>query len=103
MEHGLVLVARLGGDELAILLPGHGRTGAERVLGTIIDGLRHPVRLDGRDHVVRASFGVVDGAPGDEPGDLMRRAANDSGVPCPVSRAPGNRKTSLYLFTVNTL
>jgi diguanylate cyclase (GGDEF)-like protein/PAS domain S-box-containing protein len=67
-------VARLGGDEFAILLPGHGRSAAERVLQGIIDGLREPVRLDGRDHVVQASFGVVDGAPGDEPGDLMRRA-----------------------------
>jgi len=67
-------VARLGGDEFAILLPGHGRQAVERVLETLIAALREPVGLDGRNHVVRASFGVVDGAPGDEAGDLMRRA-----------------------------
>jgi diguanylate cyclase (GGDEF)-like protein/PAS domain S-box-containing protein len=67
-------VARLGGDEFAILLPGHGRTAVERVLQSIIAALREPVRLEDRDHAVQASFGVVDGAPGDEAGDLMRRA-----------------------------
>jgi diguanylate cyclase (GGDEF)-like protein/PAS domain S-box-containing protein len=68
------MVSRLGGDEFAILLPGHGRAAAERVLKAILDGLREPVELEGRGHVVRASFGVVEGAPGDEAGDLMRRA-----------------------------
>jgi diguanylate cyclase (GGDEF)-like protein/PAS domain S-box-containing protein len=67
-------VARLGGDEFAILLPGHGPAAAERVLEAIIVALRAPFGLDGREHVVRASFGVVEGAPGDEAGDLMRRA-----------------------------
>jgi diguanylate cyclase (GGDEF)-like protein/PAS domain S-box-containing protein len=67
-------VARLGGDEFALLLPGHGRAAVERVLEVVIGSLREPVSVDGRDHVVRASFGVVDGLPGDEAVDLMRRA-----------------------------
>jgi diguanylate cyclase (GGDEF)-like protein/PAS domain S-box-containing protein len=67
-------VARLGGDEFGILLPGQGRSGVERVLSDIITELRVPVSVAGRDLVVPASFGVVAGQPGDDAGDLMRRA-----------------------------
>ena len=67
-------VARLGGDEFAILLSDQDAPAAEGVLTEIIAGLRAPVRIEDRDHRVRASFGVVAGGPGDEAGDLLRRA-----------------------------
>ena len=69
-------VARLGGDEFTIILrnvadPESARTVGER----IIDSLRLPVNIGGRDHFVCASIGITlfpdDGSTID---DLMRNA-----------------------------
>jgi len=69
------LVARLGGDEFAILLDRIDRDVAENVAGRIIDGLREPIRLDGRDVFAPASVGIALGGPDvAEPGDLLRNA-----------------------------
>jgi diguanylate cyclase (GGDEF)-like protein/PAS domain S-box-containing protein len=67
-------VARLGGDEFGLLLPGRAAAEVEPVLREIIAALRVPVRVEGGEQGVRASFGIVAGTPGDEAGDLMRRA-----------------------------
>ncbi|AGZ43418.1 putative diguanylate cyclase/phosphodiesterase with PAS sensor [Actinoplanes friuliensis DSM 7358] len=67
-------VARLGGDEFALLLPGRETAEVETVLRRLISALRAPVRVESREQGVRASFGIVEGGPGDEAGDLMRRA-----------------------------
>jgi diguanylate cyclase (GGDEF)-like protein/PAS domain S-box-containing protein len=67
-------VARLGGDEFAVLLPGRSAPGIEAVLREMIGALRIPVVAGGREQGVRASFGVVEGGPGDEAGDLIRCA-----------------------------
>jgi diguanylate cyclase (GGDEF)-like protein len=67
-------VARLGGDEFAILLHDPARSAAEAVIREIIVKLRAGVHIEDRHLIVRASFGVVDGEPGDDPGDLLRRA-----------------------------
>jgi diguanylate cyclase (GGDEF)-like protein len=66
-------VARLGGDEFAIVLQGDG-TAAEHVISRIITELGAGVDLEGRHHSIRASFGVAQGRPGDDPGDVLRRA-----------------------------
>ncbi|WP_258725815.1 sensor domain-containing diguanylate cyclase [Cellulomonas sp. NS3] len=67
-------VARLGGDEFAILLSGLDRDAVDAVLARIVDALLAPVEVEGHRLVVRASFGVVDGAPGDDPAELLRQA-----------------------------
>lgn len=67
-------VARLGGDEFAILLEGLGGDALDPVLGRIADAIAVPVDVDGHLLAVRASFGVVDGRGGDDPGDLLRQA-----------------------------
>lgn len=67
-------VARLGGDEFAILLTGLDRDAVDAVLVRIVDALLAPVEVERHRLVVRASFGVVDGAPGDDPAELLRRA-----------------------------
>ncbi len=54
-------VARLGGDEFAVLIEGGIDTpslGAELTARRIVDALRQPVVLDGREAVVGASVGV---------------------------------------------
>ena len=67
-------VARLGGDEFAILVHEPARSTAERIIRDIIVKLRAGVDVEDRHLIIRASFGVVDGRPGDDPGDLLRRA-----------------------------
>ncbi|AEV83666.1 putative signaling protein [Actinoplanes sp. SE50] len=66
-------VARLGGDEFVVLMPGLTAAEAEPVARRMIGSLAEPVLAEGHDLLVRASIGIADG-PGDEPGELLRRA-----------------------------
>jgi diguanylate cyclase (GGDEF)-like protein len=72
--HAADTVARLGGDEFAIVLTDPARSAAEPAIREIIVKLRAGVHIEDRHIVIRASFGVVDGRRGDDPGDLLRRA-----------------------------
>jgi diguanylate cyclase (GGDEF)-like protein len=70
------LAARLGGDEFAILL-GDVATEADahRVAERVLESLRRPIDVHGRDHAVRASIGVAVGGLGDyDAPELMRNA-----------------------------
>ena len=67
-------VARLGGDEFAIVLPRRAASAAECIIRDIIGRLRAGVHVEGHHLIIRASFGVVEGNRGDDPGDLLRRA-----------------------------
>ena len=67
-------VARLGGDEFAILFDGSLPPDVDMVLTRIAAALLEPALVDGEPMTVRASFGVVDGRTGDDPGDLLRQA-----------------------------
>jgi diguanylate cyclase (GGDEF)-like protein len=52
-------VARLGGDEFTLLLPGvQGPAESERVALKVLDTLREPYRLEGRELFVTASMGI---------------------------------------------
>ncbi len=69
-------VARLGGDEFTVILRNVADPDSARAVGDrIIDSLRLPVNIGGRDHFVCASIGITlfpdDGATID---DLMRNA-----------------------------
>jgi diguanylate cyclase (GGDEF)-like protein/PAS domain S-box-containing protein len=69
-------VARLGGDEFAILLEDDvDPAAAETVARRLLDALRPPVRLDGREIAVGASLGVALGRGGEIcAADLLRNA-----------------------------
>ena len=57
-EHDVV--ARLGGDEFAILLTHDpDENTASAVAARICERLRHPFRIDGRDHLVGGSVGIA--------------------------------------------
>lgn len=54
------IVARLGGDEFAVLLCGrHEVLTTEAIASRILDTLRSPIRLEGREIYVTASMGIV--------------------------------------------
>jgi len=83
-------VARLGGDEYAIVLPQvQSPLEAESVAIKVIEGLKKPFAIEGRDAFVSASVGIAlfpdDGSTAEE---LLRRAdmamygAKDAGKSC---------------------
>jgi diguanylate cyclase (GGDEF)-like protein len=67
-------VARLGGDEFALVIKDPSGTATERLIRDVTTRLQAGVCLEGRIRPVKASYGVVRGALGDDPGDLLRRA-----------------------------
>ncbi len=69
-------VARLGGDELTILLPGIGDVAdATRVAERVLDAVRQPFDVNGREVFVTASVGIVVGGTSDTTAeDLLRDA-----------------------------
>ncbi|MFI7547131.1 putative bifunctional diguanylate cyclase/phosphodiesterase [Actinoplanes sp. NPDC049599] len=68
------LVARLGGDEFAFVFCGAPIAAVEDVLGRVDAALRVPIRVG--EHVIttRASFGIAECRPGDDAGEVLRRA-----------------------------
>ncbi|MDQ2642055.1 MAG: EAL domain-containing protein [Pseudomonadota bacterium] len=53
-------VARLGGDEFTIILCEVGGTGeVTTVARRVIESMRRPIRVGGREHIVRASIGIT--------------------------------------------
>jgi diguanylate cyclase (GGDEF)-like protein/PAS domain S-box-containing protein len=69
-------VARFGGDEFAILLENITvPSDATRAAGRIIEGLREPSVVEGREISISPSIGIVSAASShDQPKDLLRKA-----------------------------
>jgi diguanylate cyclase (GGDEF)-like protein len=68
------LVARLGGDEFAVLLDQSDLDNAERIAGRLVDALRAPFVLEGREMRVHASVGVARAPSGTAVDELLRNA-----------------------------
>jgi diguanylate cyclase (GGDEF)-like protein len=68
-------VARLGGDEFILLLDDSDAAAAVEVAARVLDALRVPVNLAGRQLAIDASIGIVPSAGGhDSVEDLLRSA-----------------------------
>ena len=74
------LLGRLGGDEFAALLPATGADAAMAMADRLLGALTEPVRVNGTEITVRASFGVTVFAPvpagGDQPAPPAAGAAH---------------------------
>jgi diguanylate cyclase (GGDEF)-like protein len=67
--------ARLGGDEFTVLLENVGQAETLVVAGRLLERLRKPFMLSGREATLSASIGIVMSTSGsDLPEDLMRSA-----------------------------
>ena len=72
---GCDTVARLGGDEFAVLLEGMADPAdATRVADRILQAMRAPVRLDGKEVLVGTSIGIALATPGEGVDELLRNA-----------------------------
>ncbi|HWE38256.1 MAG TPA: sensor domain-containing diguanylate cyclase [Isosphaeraceae bacterium] len=68
-------LGRLGGDEFAALLPGCDTSGAVPAAARLLEALREPFRIEGREAAVGASIGIATfPVHGDDPDRLLRRA-----------------------------
>ena len=68
------LVARLGGDEFAVLLDRSDRTEAEAVATRLVEALREPFVLEGRELKVHASMGLAHADNAMVADELLRNA-----------------------------
>jgi diguanylate cyclase (GGDEF)-like protein len=71
------LVARLGGDEFAVILPGLGdKEVIAKLANRILESLRRPFLIEGREVVTSGSIGAATKYPNDNLGydDLVRQA-----------------------------
>jgi diguanylate cyclase (GGDEF)-like protein len=66
--------ARIGGDELAVVLPTTDQAEAEAVTSRILERIRHPVVIDGRELLPQASAGIALWNQGQELDSLLRNA-----------------------------
>jgi diguanylate cyclase (GGDEF)-like protein len=85
--------ARLGGDEFGILLEGAFDTDAEEVATRVVDAMRAPFVLHGREAHVHASIGIANGANGAASADELLTQAD---VAMYAAKAAGKRQFALY-------
>jgi diguanylate cyclase (GGDEF)-like protein len=75
VRSGRDMVARLGGDEFAILMDLDTPDGAMRMAQRVIEALREPVRVEGKELFTGASVGIAMSSPAyTSPEDLLRDA-----------------------------
>lgn len=70
------MVARLGGDEFVALTTGeHTQEAVDELAARIMHALDAPIRIDGRELMVRGSIGIVEGPAGERgPAEVLRSA-----------------------------
>jgi diguanylate cyclase (GGDEF)-like protein len=66
--------ARLGGDEFAVLIESAGDREPERVAERLVEALRAPFSIQGREVAVTASVGIAAAEPGETADKLLRNA-----------------------------
>ncbi|GAA0797408.1 putative bifunctional diguanylate cyclase/phosphodiesterase [Spirilliplanes yamanashiensis] len=67
-------VARLGGDEFVVIFAAAAPAEAAAAADRLIAALAPPVVAEGHELLIRASIGIADGRPGDDPSDMLRHA-----------------------------
>jgi len=87
------LAARLGGDEFGILLERDTGDAAEQVASRLVEALRAPFVLHGREMQVHASIGIASGSYGARTADELLRNAD---VAMYDAKAGGRQRYAVY-------
>jgi diguanylate cyclase (GGDEF)-like protein len=66
--------ARLGGDEFAVLLESIDRRGTEVVAESLLEAMRRPFELPGREAAINASIGIAPASSAASADELLRNA-----------------------------
>jgi diguanylate cyclase (GGDEF)-like protein len=85
--------ARLGGDEFGILLERANAGDAERMAARVVEALRAPFVLHGREMAIHASIGIATGHSGDVNADTLLANAD---VAMYSAKASGKRRYAVY-------
>jgi diguanylate cyclase (GGDEF)-like protein len=85
--------ARLGGDEFGVLLEGAFDDDAAEIAGRLVDAMRAPFSLHGREAHVHASIGIASGASGAATADELLMQAD---VAMYSAKAAGKRQYATY-------
>jgi diguanylate cyclase (GGDEF)-like protein len=91
--HPSELAARLGGDEFGILLEREGEGAAERIASRLVEALRSPFVLHGREMQVRASIGIASRSSGARTADELLSNAD---VAMYSAKAGGKQRYAVY-------
>jgi diguanylate cyclase (GGDEF)-like protein len=87
------IAARLGGDEFGILLDGGADEAAEQIALRLVDALRAPFVLSGREMQVHASIGIASGSTGARTADELLSNAD---VAMYNAKAAGKGRYAIY-------
>ena len=87
------LAARLGGDEFGILLESAADDAAEQIASRLVEALRAPFVLNGREMQVHASIGIASGLYGARTADELLRNAD---VAMYNAKAGGRQRYAIY-------
>ena len=87
------LAARLGGDEFGILLERDTGDAAEQIASRLVEALRAPFVLHGREMQVHASIGIAGGSCGARTADELLRNAD---VAMYDAKAGGRQRYAVY-------
>ncbi|MFZ5658149.1 MAG: bifunctional diguanylate cyclase/phosphodiesterase [Pseudomonadota bacterium] len=90
---GRDMVARLGGDEFAILMDLDSNEGALRMGQRVIEALKEPVRVEGKDLFTGVSVGIALSSPHySTPEDLLR----DADIAMYRAKAAGRHRIEIF-------
>jgi ammonium transporter, Amt family len=94
------VAARLGGDEFGVLLPAsYGETEAQGVADRILDALREPLEIQGREIELTASLGIALGGRGDGTGEVLLRNAD---VAMYLAKGRGKNRYEMFREEMHT-
>jgi diguanylate cyclase (GGDEF)-like protein/PAS domain S-box-containing protein len=100
LVRGADTVARMGGDEFAVLMEEARQEEAGEAAERIVEGLKAPFQLDGKDVLVRASLGIaiVEAGHGDEGAEEVLRNAD---VAMYMAKAEGKGRYQVFEPTIH--
>jgi diguanylate cyclase (GGDEF)-like protein len=86
-------VGRLGGDEFALILDGTSALDVMKTANRVLDALRKPFRLNGREIDIRASIGVTDSTGGSLEADALLCEAD---IAMYAAKASGSDRIAVF-------